>query len=112
MMGWQPYYDEDGQYHNHDPNWTTQGFRCSKGHNWQTSSQKPCPNCLYGREKDMTRNKSGTVVPQCEAKYVSECNHVRCIKENGHDEIHTDARGEWDSDSEIETTTETPHETE
>ena len=49
-MGWTPYYDEDGQYHNHDPNWRTTGFRCSEGHTWQTSSLKPCPNCLYGRE--------------------------------------------------------------
>lgn len=50
-MGWTPYYDEDGQYHSHNPNWHTTGFRCSEGHTWQTSSQKPCPSCLYGREK-------------------------------------------------------------
>lgn len=51
LMGWTPYFDEDGQYHSHDPNWTTTGYRCSEGHNWQKSSQKPCLNCLYGREE-------------------------------------------------------------
>jgi len=52
----------------------------------------------------MTRNKNGTIVPQCEAKYMLECNHTRCVKEDGHDGDHTDARGEWDSELEIETT--------
>lgn len=52
----------------------------------------------------MTRNKNGTIVQQCGMKYLRECNHVRCVKEAGHDEDHTDARGEWDSDLEIEPT--------
>jgi hypothetical protein len=102
-MGWTPYYDEDGQYHNHNPNWHTTGFRCSEGHNWQRSSLKPCPNCLYGREdKYVTRDKSGTVVPQCEMQYVRSVNHVRCVKESGHDGEHTDARGEWNEKTETD----------
>lgn len=50
-MGWQPYYDEDGQYHSHDPNTTITGYRCSEGHTWQRESLPPCPNCLYGRRE-------------------------------------------------------------
>lgn len=52
-MGWQPYYDEDGQYHSHDPNTTTTDYTCSNGHEWTNSQVPPCPSCLYGRkEKD------------------------------------------------------------
>ncbi len=43
----------------------------------------------------MTRNDKGEIVPQCEAKYVHENIHVRCVRENGHDGEHEDARGEW-----------------
>lgn len=49
LMGWSSYYDEDGQFHKHDPNTTTTGYRCSEGHTWQRESVSPCPNCLYGR---------------------------------------------------------------
>lgn len=48
----------------------------------------------------MTRNKRGTVVPQCEKRYVRDVNHVRCVKESGHDGEHTDARGEWNEKTE------------
>ncbi len=51
-MGWQTYYDEDGMFHSHDPNWTTTGYACSEGHEWTESKQHPCPNCLWGREGD------------------------------------------------------------
>ena len=51
----------------------------------------------------MTRNKNGTVVPQCEAKYVRGAHHVRCVKESGHEGEHTDARGEWNEKTERET---------
>ncbi len=50
LMGWSSYYDEDGQFHSHDPNVTTTGYRCSEGHTWQRESLSPCPSCLYGRE--------------------------------------------------------------
>lgn len=33
-MGVSSYYDEDGNYHHHDPNYTTIGYRCSRGHEW------------------------------------------------------------------------------
>ena len=31
-LAWQPYYDEDGKYHNKNPNTTTTTYRCSNGH--------------------------------------------------------------------------------
>jgi hypothetical protein len=33
LLGWtSPYYDEDGQYHSHNPNTVTSYYSCSKGH--------------------------------------------------------------------------------
>lgn len=38
-----PYYDEDGQYHNHDSNITTTVYTCSKGHEFiRKSKVLPC----------------------------------------------------------------------
>lgn len=34
LMGWETYWDEEGNYHNEDPNYTTHYFRCSLGHEW------------------------------------------------------------------------------
>lgn len=51
LMGHYPYYDEDGIYHNHDPNWTTSGYSCSRGHQFSRATLKECPNCTYGREE-------------------------------------------------------------
>lgn len=101
-MGFQTYYDEDGMFHSHDPNWYTTDYKCSEGHEWTTTIQKGCPNCTWARERGttMTRNTEGKIVPQCEARYVRENNHVRCVKESGHDGDHTDARGEWTNDTE------------
>jgi hypothetical protein len=50
LMGWVPYYDEDGKPHNHDPNATTYGYRCSRGHHWVIKHKPPCgaPGCPYG----------------------------------------------------------------
>lgn len=36
------YYDEDGRYHNHDPNLTTTAYRCTKGHEWTTVAGGKC----------------------------------------------------------------------
>jgi hypothetical protein len=51
-MGWTPYYDEDGAYHSHDPNYRTTDWRCSLGHRWNTSRLTPCsaPGCFFGHE--------------------------------------------------------------
>lgn len=45
LMGFRPYYDEDGNYHVHDPNTTTSGYRCSRGHQFVESTLSPCPTC-------------------------------------------------------------------
>lgn len=50
-MHWDPYYDEDGKYHSHDPNHHTKDYCCSKGHMWIKSGLDRCPNCDYGKEK-------------------------------------------------------------
>lgn len=34
LMGWETYWDEEGNYHSEDPNYTTSYFYCSLGHEW------------------------------------------------------------------------------
>lgn len=43
----------------------------------------------------MTRNSKGEIIPQCEATYIREQNHVHCVKDLGHDGRHSDVRGDW-----------------
>ena len=45
-----PYYDEDGEYHNHDPNITSYGWNCSEGHSGNGSRRERCPGCDWGGE--------------------------------------------------------------
>lgn len=40
-----PFYDEDGIYHDHDPNIVTTYYRCSNGHRWHEKGSKQCPGC-------------------------------------------------------------------
>lgn len=49
-------YDEDGVYHNHDPNWTKSTYTCENGHRVRRSTQSACPapNCDYGGEEKLT----------------------------------------------------------
>lgn len=49
LVGYHPYYDEDGLYHSHDPNTRTTIFVCSNKHSWIVKSKSPCPNCRYGK---------------------------------------------------------------
>ena len=46
-LGWQPFYDENGTYHSHNPNRHTVSYQCSEGHNWAEShlSRCPAPDC-------------------------------------------------------------------
>jgi len=37
-----PFYDENGNYHNHDRNLTTATYRCSNGHTWTSVSGESC----------------------------------------------------------------------
>jgi hypothetical protein len=52
-MGFEAYYDEDGQYHRHDPNRHSDYFECSNGHKFSRTYKMPCPcpqGCEYGHE--------------------------------------------------------------
>jgi hypothetical protein len=40
LMGWTPYYDEDGEFHNDDPNIHSTDYSCTQGHSWSVSSQR------------------------------------------------------------------------
>lgn len=51
--GWSSYYDEDGRYHNHDPNWSSTTMRCSNGHLVSLKTRNKCRACDYGGEKEI-----------------------------------------------------------
>lgn len=34
LMSYEPYWDEDGNYHDNNPNIVTYYYRCSNGHRW------------------------------------------------------------------------------
>lgn len=52
--GWQPYYDEEGIHHSHNPNSNTSSLYCSNGHRIVISSSNKCVNCDYGHEETIT----------------------------------------------------------
>lgn len=54
LMGFTPYYDEEGNYHIHDPNTITFSYSCSLGHKWKEVSKKECPSCEYGEGSSKT----------------------------------------------------------
>ncbi len=37
-----PFYDEEGNYHNHDGNTTTTEYTCSNGHKWTEETTGSC----------------------------------------------------------------------
>lgn len=41
-MYFAPFYDEDGNYHNHDNNTQTQNWNCSNNHYWTTTQGGSC----------------------------------------------------------------------
>jgi hypothetical protein len=45
LLAYRRYYDEDGVYHDHDPNTVTEYFYCSNKHVWQVKGKRPCPSC-------------------------------------------------------------------
>lgn len=49
-MGSFPYYDEQGTYHDHDPNNTEHFFRCSNGHEFSEKSYNRCISCDWTNE--------------------------------------------------------------
>jgi hypothetical protein len=48
----QPFYDENGKYHNHDANTTTTSYSCSNGHGWTVVSTGSCW-CGWGVKNDL-----------------------------------------------------------
>jgi hypothetical protein len=51
LMGYSSYYDEEGVYHNHDPNTHTSYYNCSEGHEWIEKYKSKCSSCDYGKEE-------------------------------------------------------------
>ena len=49
LMYCPPYYDEDGKYHHHDPNYVTTNYTCSNGHEWAETTYDSCW-CGWGKE--------------------------------------------------------------
>src|SRR3989338_2501178 len=53
LMGSRPYYDEDGHYHNENPNLIMTDYRCSRGHKWRSTMRikdmlkKPAVDIVY-----------------------------------------------------------------
>ena len=45
-----PYYDEEGQYHIHDPYLLGEAYKCSKGHEWKSEGTKYVCWCGWGKD--------------------------------------------------------------
>jgi len=54
------FFDEEGRFHDHDPNTTTTSYSCSNGHSWIVKSNKKCwcgwPNNLKTAEEFIRLN--------------------------------------------------------
>lgn len=48
MMGVERFWDKQGDYHVHDRNTVTRGFRCSEGHRWESKSKDGLCWCGWG----------------------------------------------------------------
>ena len=44
-LGHMPYYDEKGNFHDHNPNCSTYEVSCSEGHRYSVLREKSCPFC-------------------------------------------------------------------
>lgn len=53
LMWSQPWYDEDGVYHDHDRNTRSTAYRCSNGHTWETRSKGGCPAGDFPEEREV-----------------------------------------------------------
>ncbi len=61
-LGHDPYWDEAGVYHSHDPNWHSTNYRCSAGHTWAVSIRQKCPapGCDFGKDDVKIARKENT----------------------------------------------------
>lgn len=54
LIGNYPYYDEDGNYHDHDPNCSTYRYECSNKHIWSEISKQLTCWCGWPEKKELT----------------------------------------------------------
>jgi hypothetical protein len=52
LIGFTPYYDEEGVYHIHDANKHELYFECSNDHKFRTINSGKCPNCSFGHDSE------------------------------------------------------------
>lgn len=45
------FYDEEGRFHDHDPNAHTTAYTCSRGHDWRVTTYEKCPSCDYNADR-------------------------------------------------------------
>jgi hypothetical protein len=55
--GVQAYWDEDGDYHRHDPNVSTTSYSCSNGHHFTVRTKRGCASCGQGDQKEVEIHK-------------------------------------------------------
>lgn len=51
LLGWHPFYDEDGVHHSHDLNRRKTAYQCSNGHSFGVEKYQHCPNCDWRRDE-------------------------------------------------------------
>ncbi len=51
-MAFNTWYDEEGKYHSHDPNWNSTGFECTNKHGGVIKKKNKCPSCSYGSKSE------------------------------------------------------------
>jgi hypothetical protein len=51
LMGHTPYHDENGKYHDHDPNYISSLYECSNRHLFVLRRKQPCGSCYYPNEQ-------------------------------------------------------------
>lgn len=56
LMMYTEFYDEEGNHHFHNPNWTTTNYSCSNGHHWVNQTRSKCFCEGGGVEEKITRN--------------------------------------------------------
>ncbi|PWU07235.1 MAG: hypothetical protein C5B43_00645 [Verrucomicrobia bacterium] len=49
--GYRNYYDEDGDYHHHDPNKHKTYYSCSNGHIFYKEYYTPCNSCNFNHSE-------------------------------------------------------------
>ena len=56
MMAGSSGYGDDGQRHNHDPNWSTSKYKCENGHTVGRRTRPSCPakGCHFGGEEELS----------------------------------------------------------